>query len=600
MSKTKKIISLLLAVALIMTMATVAIVSASAATKVYFDGTGWGSVNAYTYVSGGSSEGLGAWPGTACNDEGNGIWSIEIPDDCTHVIFNDGSNQTMDLVNPGATQIAKLTGNMVPGAFSDVCEAVWEDYAGGEATEATTAAVTEATTVAESEATTAAEAEATEATTEAPIAPGTSDAFVTTADAKTGDTVIYTADLTAAKLFENIQATVTYDATKLELVRVKSDDPDIEDWKVEGPAYCPNLANGIVLNAGTPGAVDFNASNIQGYNFKNGAVLITLEFKAIADGATDIALAVEEMTMTSGDSYFSDGVAVTTDGIEFAVAADVKGEGTTAGTTASDATGIIVAGKTYQVPAGTKVTYVVDLTAAKLFENIQATVTYDATKLQLNRVKSDDPDIEDWKVEGPAYCPNLANGIVLNAATAGVVDFNASNIQGYNFKNKLDLITLEFTVLDTAETEIVFSIQEMTMTSGDSYFSNGDAVVTDGIEIDEYLIVPDIPTEGTTAGETEVTTAAETEATTAAETEATTVAETEATTAAETEATEATTATGTEPAPTEASDATSATEGTEKPADVVTTGAASYIYVVLAVLSLAACAVVVLRKKVNG
>ncbi|MGN0452623.1 MAG: cohesin domain-containing protein [Ruminococcus sp.] len=251
-------------------------------------------------------------------------------------------------------------------------------------------------------------------------------------------------------------------------------------------------------------------------------------------------------------------------------------------------------GEAYPYTKGDTIVYSVKLTAAKLFENIQATVTYDASVLELVRVKSEDPDIEDWKVEGPAYCPNLANGIVLNAATAGVVDFNASNIQGYNFKSENDLITLTFNVIGEGDTAIKLAVEEMTMTSGDSYFSQGEAVVTEGIAFAYVLTgntVPE-PTEASTAAETEATTAAETEATTAAETEATEATE------ATTEASDATTAAPAET--TEAPDATSATDGTEKPADTVTTGAASYIYVVLAVLALAACAVVVLRKKVNG
>ncbi|MDO5124711.1 MAG: LPXTG cell wall anchor domain-containing protein, partial [Eubacteriales bacterium] len=59
----------------------------------------------------------------------------------------------------------------------------------------------------------------------------------------------------------------------------------------------------------------------------------------------------------------------------------------------------------------------------------------------------------------------------------------------------------------------------------------------------------------------------------------------------------------TEPAETtapDATDGTSVTDATNAPADAPSTGAAAYIYVVLAVLSMAACAVVVLRKKVNG
>ncbi|MDO5124658.1 MAG: starch-binding protein, partial [Eubacteriales bacterium] len=138
MSKTKKIISVILAVALVMTMATVAIVSASAAdtVKVYFENTSWGAI--YAYVWGGADgEALGAWPGAACTDEGNGIWSVDIPADCTNVIFNNNSgSQTNNMENPGQTMIAKLTGSQSQGDYQMVDDAAWEAYGAPETTAA--------------------------------------------------------------------------------------------------------------------------------------------------------------------------------------------------------------------------------------------------------------------------------------------------------------------------------------------------------------------------------------------------------------------------------------------------------------------------------
>ena len=139
MSKTKKIISVVLALTLVMTMATVAIVSASAAdtVKVYFENSDWGAI--YAYVWGGADgEALGAWPGSACADEGNGTWSIDIPADCSNVIFNNGGNglQTNNMENPGQTMIAKLTGGTSAGDYQQVNDAVWEAYGAPETTAA--------------------------------------------------------------------------------------------------------------------------------------------------------------------------------------------------------------------------------------------------------------------------------------------------------------------------------------------------------------------------------------------------------------------------------------------------------------------------------
>ncbi len=266
---------------------------------------------------------------------------------------------------------------------------------------------------------------------------------------------------------------------------------------------------------------------------------------------------------------------------------------------AGDDTAVIVNGTANEVAVGDVVTYYVDLTAARLFENIQALVSYDADKLELTRIKSDDPDVEDWEVEGPAFCPNL-EGVILNAGTEGVVKFNASKVAGYNFKEGANLITLEFTVIADGESEIALTIEEMTIKGGDeSYFTGGQQVTTEGIEVNEYLVAPEHedPSSEPTATETEPVETAPS----ATETEPVETAPVETkpveTAPVETEPVE------TEPvetAPAASEDPTSATDGEDKPVDKPVTGAAAYIYVVLAVLTMAAGAVVVLRKRANG
>ncbi|MBQ3073548.1 MAG: hypothetical protein IJD19_02580 [Ruminococcus sp.] len=250
-------------------------------------------------------------------------------------------------------------------------------------------------------------------------------------------------------------------------------------------------------------------------------------------------------------------------------------------------------GTEYVVTVGDKLTYTVDLTAGRLFENIQAIVNYDAEMLQLTRIKSDDPDVEDWEVEGPAFCPNL-EGVILNAGTEGVVKFNASKVAGYNFKEEKNLVTLEFTVVADGNTAIDLVVEEMTIKGGDdSYFAGGQAVITDGLTLKQAITGNTVPvvTEPTTE-KTEPTTE---------KTEPTTE-KTEPTT----EKTEPTTGKvePTQPKPTvtqpKETDVDSSTGATEKPVDTPPTGAATYVYVVFAVLAMAACAVVVLRKKVNG
>ncbi|MBQ4569679.1 MAG: hypothetical protein IJA62_06490 [Ruminococcus sp.] len=237
-------------------------------------------------------------------------------------------------------------------------------------------------------------------------------------------------------------------------------------------------------------------------------------------------------------------------------------------------TNITFGSETKTALVGDRVTYTIDVTAARYFEDVQANVTYDAEKLQVVRITSDDPNVEDWMVEGPARCPNL-DGVIFNASVDGVVKFNAAKVTGFNFTEAKNLVTLEFDVIAAGDANITAVIDEMTIMGGaESYFTAGAPSVTEGITVVESLDVPVPETQPTTAEPTEAPTQAPA---TAEPTEKVTV-----------------------PAP-----ATDVTGETEKPAtsdeaDTPSTGAATYLYIALAMMAMAACAVVVLRKKVNG
>lgn len=105
-------------------------------TKVYFhDKYHWGNIYAYTYVEGASNEGLGAWPGTLCKYEGNDVWSVDMPDSCTHILFSgSGYNyqQTIDIVNPGESLIAVSTSKYGDDGFGHYGELYeWVEYIPG-------------------------------------------------------------------------------------------------------------------------------------------------------------------------------------------------------------------------------------------------------------------------------------------------------------------------------------------------------------------------------------------------------------------------------------------------------------------------------------
>ena len=55
------------------------------------------SINAYTWGTTGYQL-SGPWPGTAITNLGNGIYGYELPEGAENIIFNDGSNQTADLI----------------------------------------------------------------------------------------------------------------------------------------------------------------------------------------------------------------------------------------------------------------------------------------------------------------------------------------------------------------------------------------------------------------------------------------------------------------------------------------------------------------------
>ena len=71
---------------------------------VYFKNTNnWSKVNAYYWSE--SNKSMMSWPGTAMKNEGDGVYSIEVPEGAEYIIFNNGSAQTDDLKLQGANKI---------------------------------------------------------------------------------------------------------------------------------------------------------------------------------------------------------------------------------------------------------------------------------------------------------------------------------------------------------------------------------------------------------------------------------------------------------------------------------------------------------------
>lgn len=133
----------------------------------------------------------------------------------------------------------------------------------------------------------------------------------------------------------------------------------------------------------------------------------------------------------------------------------------------------------YTVNVGDTVNYTVELSAEELFENIQATVTYDSDALKI---------LPNYLVD--YTLPNLS-GAVINMENQGYVKFNHSDISGIDFRDEKVLVTLTFLVKEDIESEIDFSVQFMTIKGGNShYFLHGVPQYTRGIEFTESLSTP--------------------------------------------------------------------------------------------------------------
>ncbi len=357
MSKTKKVISVVLAAALIMAMATVAMVSASAATTVYFEKPdAWDAAYAYIWDDVTNN----GWAGVMMTDCGNGLWSIDA-EPGANIIFTNGTGgagyQTADNVVPmDGSNCAYLNGQTATNGYGEVFDAIgWKTVEAGN-DETTTAAQVVTTTAAQVVTTTAAQVVTTTATEpsevittvatepsevittvasddEEPTTGATEPSEVITtvatepseiittvateptgtttvepvADgivvddkeytANVGDEVTYTATLKTPNKIEDVQGYITYDATKLTVVS----------------ATTPNIY-GAIINTNEAGTIYFNATEVNnGLDFTTEAVLVEVKFTVNDATYSEIALTIEEMTERNGGSYFTDSQQVNAD-----------------------------------------------------------------------------------------------------------------------------------------------------------------------------------------------------------------------------------------------------------------------------------------------
>ncbi len=99
---TKRLVGILLAMAMVLAMLPMAVFAAGTTTLYCAAPSNWTNCNVYWW---GSSDTNPGWPGKAMTKGDDGIWYYEVPADATNVIFNNGSGQSPDLVMPADDKV---------------------------------------------------------------------------------------------------------------------------------------------------------------------------------------------------------------------------------------------------------------------------------------------------------------------------------------------------------------------------------------------------------------------------------------------------------------------------------------------------------------
>ena len=276
---------------------------------------------------------------------------------------------------------------------------------------------------------------------------------------KVGDTFTYSVMLKTDNPLNTIDGSVSYDGTKLKITDVNCDNLETKDVKP-------------VVNADLENMVSFNTVSVKTpIYFNELKPMITIEFEAVDSGETDITHKIECLGMSYTDEYYYNyGNPVTTEGI--ALAPVIRTD---------ESTLSVIAGNTaYSGNIGDTFTYYLELEAEELFEDIQGYVTYDHTKLKLNK-----------KQNIAEYLPILSKQI------EDMYDFGASDdftnkvtfagveiTDGFDFTEKRTLVMLEFEVIGEGYAEISHTIEEMGIFYSESdYFDDSKQLITDGITL---------------------------------------------------------------------------------------------------------------------
>ncbi len=440
--------------------------------------------------------------------------------------------------------------------------------------------------------------------------------YVYTADKvynpQVGDIITYKIDLQAEELFENAHVQITYDSTKLKVMREVEYGPDTDPWEmnyweVESPLRCPNLTNTIV-NLSTPGSIKFVATTTSGYNFKEEKNLFNVQFEVVEEGVSEINLIMKEMWIKGGEeAYFQidKNAPVVTEGIsineyvaDMQECTDYPERPSQSDTTPPSIKNETILLYFYAGEDWAKGIYCYSFEADNI---LMPNGTWPGVKCGYNGngvYYASVPVCADYVIFNDD-ASNMTNNILLPqesmvAVFTGSFVTNSNGMKLHEYKWAGVEILDEIIKPEPTETTVV--TDPTVPTTRPTYpvvrptYPDSPATPDEVWPEEPWYTLPTEPCETNPV----VTDPCETEPCDTMPPDAYPMgpdsADKPQTNQPEADPTEA-----------PATSATSAVEDADKkPVDTPPTGAATYVYVVFAVLAMAACAVVVLRKKVNG
>ncbi|MBQ2943907.1 MAG: hypothetical protein IJD93_04380 [Ruminococcus sp.] len=354
----------------------------------------------------------------------------------------------------------------------------------------------------------------TQCPTEEPIEPETGPLYIEcggkTYEAQTGDMVTLTVELEADERIKEADVLTKYGNYYIGLEPVNLYDLGFGGQQIQ-QAHLPNIGKAPANISYTKDHfarykavwVSFSAVEDEGFDFTDKKVLYTFSFIVTKPGNTKIE--IEPFRLSSANkAYYSNGIAVDSGAqleayLTITKAQDVvmpvppkENENEDDFIYPEESTDgdlhINCAGRTYSANVGDTVTYIVELKAEELFENIHIALDYQEQYLRLKLPEEDElafPNLNGLVPNFKGYMDHN-KGEVINPA----VIMSASNVFGYNFKTRKVLVQLEFEIIAEGETDLNLQVKEMwkrSLYNSEPYFTNGEQACFEGIAIYEYV-----------------------------------------------------------------------------------------------------------------